>query len=81
MQVMGVKSKLQGRCEVSGGQRLASFIKLCSEKGRKKTSERQFSGDLGNSKFKISPWARQPWWHLVDANLRKLPSCIKFFKT
>jgi hypothetical protein len=54
MQRMEIKSKLQGRC----GQRLASFIKLCFEKGGKKTSERQFSGDLGNSNFKISPHGR-----------------------
>jgi hypothetical protein len=50
-------------------------------KRQKKTSERQFSGDLGNSNFKISPRAGQLRWHLVDTNLRKLPSRIKFFKT
>jgi hypothetical protein len=54
---------------------------LCFEKGGRKTLEKQFSGDLGNSNFKIFPWACQPWCRLVDNNPRKLCSRIKFFQT
>jgi hypothetical protein len=45
---------------------------LCFEQGGTKTLERQFSD------FKISPCMG---WCLMDTNLRKLPSRIKFFKT
>ena len=51
---------------------------LCFEQGGTKTLERQFSGNMGNSNFKISPCMG---WRLMDTNLRKLPSRIKFFKT
>ena len=51
---------------------------LCFEQGGTKTLERQFSGNMGNSNFRISPCMG---WRLMDTNLRKLPSRIKFFKT